>query len=54
MSHVHVVAEKSLKTVMVQLDNRDIRRNKKMIEISVVRNELDRTAGKLKDFRGSL
>lgn len=25
-----------------------------MIEIATVRNELDRTSGKLKDFRGSL
>lgn len=27
---------------------------KQMIEIATVRNELDRTSGKLKDFRGSL
>lgn len=26
----------------------------KMIEIATVRNELDRTSGKLNDFRGSL
>lgn len=54
MNHVRVVVEKSSKIAMEQLDKRDIRRKQKMIEISVVRNELDRTAGKLKDFRGSL
>ena len=45
---------KRLERLVPEAGHKETRRNKYMIEIATVRNELDRTSGKLKDFRGSL
>lgn len=54
MTYARAEVERNLKTVTELGSNRESRRNNNMVEIAVVRNELDRTAGKLEDFRGSL
>ena len=56
MNHVHAVAERNINNVTVETKRlgNPFQEEIIMIELSDVRNELDNTAKKLVDFRGSL